>query len=242
MRARHRHFTHRSAGIAAAYDARKLSQSNGTEITSWPSAGSTALTLNAKTSNFPTFSAADANFGGCPTSNHAAGQGIKTNATSISANISFGWTFAAIRFTGSTDSYRLAVGVLTPSLYARASLYGRNNSASEAGGRRLDADSYQYSGSALSDNVPAIIDGEFNYGAATLRFSVNGTGTDRSGGFQSAGNTSNTNGEFWIGTDSASSRFTGQVAQVLFANQSVSRALQRRIRHAAAYSFKIACN
>ena len=75
--------------------------------------------------------------------------------------------------------------------YDRATLYVRNSQL-EAGGRRLDSDSYAFrSTGSLSSNAfqgSAI----YNYAAATLAVNVNG-GTVSSGSFQTVGNTSPTN-------------------------------------------------
>jgi hypothetical protein len=78
----------------------------------------------------------------------------------------------------------------------RNTIYLRQNTT-EIGGRRLDADSYQFLQfgdiSSASYCLCSIV---VNYSSATLGGSLNGASLSlRSGGFQAAGNTSNTNSQ-----------------------------------------------
>jgi len=78
----------------------------------------------------------------------------------------------------------------------RASLYPRSN-ALEAGGRRLDADSYQFQQVSTLGTSATIGAAIYNYSAATLGVSLNGAALSfRTGGFQTSGNTSNTNSTY----------------------------------------------
>ncbi len=88
----------------------------------------------------------------------------------------------------------------------RATLYLRY-SLIEAGGRRLDYDGYQlHTFGTPANNTPVLIYCGFDYANAALGGSVNGgTVSFRSGGFQTAGNTSATNS---VGTSIGSSNST----------------------------------
>ena len=78
----------------------------------------------------------------------------------------------------------------------RATLYPRSN-ALEAGGRRLDADSYQFQQVSTLGTSATIGAAIYNYSAATLGVSLNGAALNfRTGGFQTSGNTSNTNSTY----------------------------------------------
>lgn len=95
-----------------------------------------------------------------------------------------------------TSDYRALFDLNTNPGPDRASFYLRSSTL-ESGGRRLDADSYQFhqSGSlTTSASVASIL---FDYTAATLGVSLNGASLSfRSGGFQTAGNTSNTDSTY----------------------------------------------
>jgi hypothetical protein len=128
---------------------------------------------------------------------------------------------------------------------ARCGIYMRSSKV-EAGGRRLDANSFQFvqSGST-TDNTFTVGSGFFDWENGQLYAYERGTETARSGGFQTSGTSSNTASAASIGAGSFSSgtneRLNGDVGLVAFV-ETGSSSLRRRFEHAAAYSFKIACN
>jgi hypothetical protein len=76
---------------------------------------------------------------------------------------------------------------------ARAGFYSMTNTSIEAGGRRLDSDSYQgYARTGLTLDRWNILAADFNFASADLQVGINGDWAARSGGFQSAGNVSDT--------------------------------------------------
>jgi hypothetical protein len=124
----------------------------------------------------------------------------------------------------------------------RCGLYLRQNKV-EAGGRRLDANSYQFVQSGTtSNNVFTVASGLWDFANAQLTAYQNGTATSRSGGFQTSGNSSDTAGIIDIGGDNnLVLPLRGDVGLVLYL-RSNSSSLRRRLEHAAAYSFKLSCN
>jgi hypothetical protein len=118
----------------------------------------------------------------------------------LGANVSGLSYFAVVRPNQpSTSDYRALFDLNaggTSSTADRAALYLRQNTT-EIGGRRLDADSYQFLQFGDTSSVGyALCSVIINYGSATLGGSLNGANLSlRSGGFQTAGNTSNTNSQ-----------------------------------------------
>ena len=53
MRARHRHFTYKAAGAVVAYDARYLTDSDGTALQTWPDRAGTYNATEATTTKRP---------------------------------------------------------------------------------------------------------------------------------------------------------------------------------------------
>jgi hypothetical protein len=102
---------------------------------------------------------------------------------------------------------------------SRSSIY--LTKSTEAGGRRLDADSFQVvKTSTLSKNEWVIAGSIHNYGAATLSVFKNGIGTDRAGGFQTTGNTPATDSKLVAvgGTTVFTEYLGGEIAEVIIYN------------------------
>jgi hypothetical protein len=94
---------------------------------------------------------------------------------------------------------------------------GKNSGTIISGGRRLDANAFQSVASAsVADNTPVVAAGFYIYSDAQLDVSVNAVKTRRSGGFQTAGNTSNTASRILVGaTDQGTEAFTGSIAEII---------------------------
>jgi hypothetical protein len=98
---------------------------------------------------------------------------------------------------------------------SRAAIFGRSSANFEAGGRRLNANSYQF---VNSTNVAqeGILGAFFDYANAQLDVYVNNTTTPKSGAFQTSGNTSNTNSAAsFIGANSFGVLFAGGISEVI---------------------------
>lgn len=115
----------------------------------------------------------------------------------------------------------------------RATVYSTHTSGSyaTAGGRRLDADTFQVGGSTGVNNTPnfEIFAAEFDFTNALLRQYVNGTLGNTTNPFQTAGATSNTNiVQMVLGANAASAQYlNGAIAHVLVFD-SWSDALRQR--------------
>ena len=122
------------------------------------------------------------------------------------------------------DAYRSLIEISTNVLQARAAIYGRSTTNLEAGGRRLDSDSYQFVNSSIVANK-GLFGAFFDYINAQLYVYVNNNSNQRSGGFQTAGNTSNTDSfKNSIGNTVASLAFQGSISEIIIytTNQSAN--------------------
>lgn len=88
-----------------------------------------------------------------------------------------------------------------------------------AGGRRLDADSFQLveTGSGtVTNNATMIASGRFDWTNADLKVRLNTTATTRTGGFQTAGSTSNTTSRLLVGAnDAGGEAYVGSICEVV---------------------------
>lgn len=97
---------------------------------------------------------------------------------------------------------------------ARATLQRASSNSYQAGGRRLDADSFASSTAGTTSTSAYIQAGRFNYSGAILRHYLNGTLIGTVNPFQSSGNTSDTDSEGMsvFGTNLGASPFPGLIA------------------------------
>ena len=151
-----------------------------------------------------------------------------------------------------TTSYKALFQIRTGAGFGfdRASLYVRNSQL-EAGGRRLDSNSYAFrSTGSLSSNAfqgSAI----YNYAAATLAVNVNG-GTVSSGSFQTVGNTSPTNstassiGSTNVGSDSflpnSNQSYNGYVAEFVALASAASDTDRQKMEGYLAHKWGLTAN
>jgi hypothetical protein len=241
MRARQRHFTLGNSGALACWDARPLTQSDGTAVTTWTDriaslAASRAISAPVVKVGIQ---------GGQPVLRFGSGtSSLDTGSNSFTQNKGY-FTFVSVAsvVTANSINYQQIVRSRAGATNNRCVLYLRQSKV-EAGGRRLDANSYQFvqSNGTFSNNQFVIASGEWRFADAELTASLNATGTNRSGGFQTSGNTSNTASILEIGaTGVTEQRLIGDVGLVAcFDEFNISR--RRRFEHSAAFSFKIACN
>lgn len=88
----------------------------------------------------------------------------------------------------------------------------------QAGGRRLDADTYQsVNASTISDNVAFMAGAIFDWQNARLYANLNGVLTERPGGFQTAGVVQNTADDLGIGQNprSTGNSYTGSIGEII---------------------------
>jgi hypothetical protein len=125
--------------------------------------------------------------------------------------------YKTVAYVTGGDAYRnvITISTSTGAGTSRASIFGRSSANVEAGGRRLDTDGYQF---VNSTNVTqeGILGAFFNYANAQLDVYVNNTTTQKSGAFQTSGNTSNTNSATsFIGANSFGVLFAGGISEVI---------------------------
>jgi hypothetical protein len=135
----------------------------------------------------------------------------------ILQNVGGGTIFAVVNGTYSS-AFGTFVLITTNNTASFARCYLGNNSGTiTSGGRRLDDNAFQSVASAsVTNNTPVVAAAFYDYANAALRVSVNGTQTTRTGGFQTAGNTSNTASRIVLGAnDGAAEIFTGVIAEII---------------------------
>jgi hypothetical protein len=129
----------------------------------------------------------------------------------------------------------------------RAALYVRESTI-EAGGRRLDNNNYQaHTNGTPSVNTAFISCALFNYSAAALSVGFNGGAlTSRSGGFQTAGNTSDTNSTLiTMGASDALGTvtpFTGYVSEFIAIRSILSDANRQKVEGYLAHKWGLEAN
>jgi hypothetical protein len=173
----------------------------------------------------------------------AAGAAIlQSGNVSVTANKSTITIVAVAASTSATGTgYQAIVASRTSTTTTRAGLYLRSSKC-EAGGRRSAANSYQFVQTGTAANSTFYVAaGVFDWGSAALTAYLTGDGTSRSGGFQTAGNSENSNTPIFLGAFGLNSEpLLGDIGIVAFIETN-SSALRRRFEHAAAYSYKLAC-
>jgi hypothetical protein len=147
------------------------------------------------------------------------GRRLARTGDAILQNVAGGTAFVVVRGTYSTPDPGAALVFITANnATGTARLFlTANTTEIRAAGRRLDADSFQLvSSGASTNNITYLVGGVFDYANADLRVRRNGVSTTRSGGFQTAGNTSNTTSRILLGaSDIGTLAYTGSVAEVI---------------------------
>jgi hypothetical protein len=147
------------------------------------------------------------------------GRRLARTDDAILQDVAGGTAFVVVKGTYSTADPGGVIFLITANnttANARSGLIA-NSGAIRAAGRRLDANTLQFvaSGSTTND-VSYLVGGVFDYANADLNVRLNGVSTTRSGGFQTAGNTSNTSSRILLGADgSGTISYTGSVAEVI---------------------------
>jgi hypothetical protein len=144
------------------------------------------------------------------------------NTNALATDIPALAVFAVAR-DGGSDTQRTVANISTAesTTTPRARIAFRSGVV-RAEGRRLDADTTQFVDIA-NPTVTAIVSGIFDYAGASLQVGVNGTYASREGGFQTAGNTSNTlPGRLTLGAEhnilGGFARLNGDIFEVVVLN------------------------
>ena len=223
MRARHRHFNPKAAGAVAAYDARFISGlSDGDNVSTWASRTGTNDATQTSVGNQPQYETNE--IGGQPVVNFVAAQGDRLN---ISITIPSSVTIVAvhrrsttgintINFAASTDKYALWWFDGDNVIYVKWNgVFAAFTPAQTTTGSLV-----------VTTTKNGTTSSQVYINGATFRAAIAPTAS--SGTFDRFGSTGVSN--------------NGAIGSACLIDAFVSDGLRRRLEHAAAFSFKIACN
>jgi hypothetical protein len=171
------------------------------------------------------------------------------SALSFTNNISaLSFVFVAKTSDQATGSYKAMFQLDTNTGADRATVYIRNSTI-ETGGRRLDADSYQFQSVGTVTTASFISTSVFNYSSANLGVNLNGDSVT-SGTFQTAGNTSATNSSsISIGSSSSDSftpdagqSFNGQIAEFIAVPSALDTFTRQKLEGYLAHKWGLGAN
>jgi hypothetical protein len=246
MRARHRHFNPRGLGAGLVLDARYIDQADNTAVSTWSDRSGNGWDATQTDSNFrPTLQTAE--FGG---QNVVRFDGINDRLSVAGAvgllNNTAGSTLSVtIKFTNTSGGNRSALAFSTGVGTTRSSV-DMTASGYSAGGRRLDANSFQSVTSAGGQSATRTLiqTAVFDYANAALTLFLDGTSSASSASFQTAGNTSNTNStSVNVGCSAVGTQFgEADIAEVVAFNSALNASQRKRMEHAISFAFKIPCN
>jgi hypothetical protein len=227
MRARHRHFNPKSAGAVAAYDARFISGlSDGDNVSTWASRTGTNDATQSTVGNQPNYE-----------TNEIGGQPV-------------------VNFTPA-NSDQLVINITIPSSATIVSVHRRSSqnihtinfghTSSQAYGFWWFSDNViytQWNSSTFQTWSPA----QTKTGSIVISVAKDGTTTSQvylnGSTFRAAITPSASSGTFTrLGRADVGSNYNnGAIGSACLIDAFVSDGLRRRLEHAAAFSFKIACN
>jgi hypothetical protein len=236
MRARHRHFSHKAAGAVVAYDARYLDNSDGTALQTWPNRASTSYDATE--------------------SDAAKRPVVKTGANGINGQ-------TALDFDGSNDDLQAAsvplntfITVIVCGQFTTAKPFFFEHSADTTPSSGFyfygsNGNSWEFCRSSSAHEATGS-SAWFGSSAAVASLTYNGSGAYRRNGGSQISNgsvlgTARTNSSvtdnFNICSRNRASVFgDGLLGCLAVYDGAAADPLRKRLEHAAAYSFKIACN
>ena len=220
MRARHRHFNPKAAGAVAAYDARFISGlSDGDNVSTWASRTGTNDATQATTGKQPNYE-----------TNEINGQPV-------------------VNFTPA-NSDELEINITVPSSFFVVKVFHRNSSGINSiglGGGRYDSwwftdnVTYTYPGGTFNTHGTA----NTSTGNFIDSWQKNGTTSSqvwRNGAAVGANQTPAVSGSSFTAIGRISTSYNnGKIGYISLVDQA-NTPLRKRLEHAAAFSFKIACN
>jgi hypothetical protein len=250
MRRRHRHLNARHLGAKLVLDARYIDQSDNTAVSTWSDrSGNGYDATQASGSLQPTFQTAE--FGGNGVVRFDGSNDVlnANGAAGVMRNVGGGTLCAAIKYASVDDSVTRGAlffsrGDSSGSTRAYEGLLGSGGYA--AGGRRLDANSFQTAGtSTYTQNRILIQTAVFDWANSDLFVFLDGTQAGSNTSFQTNGNTSDSDSlAVRVGlSDPAFNQYlNGDIGQAVAFNTALTASQRKRVEHAAAFSFKISCN
>lgn len=226
MRARHRHFNPKDAGAVAAYDARFITGLNdGDNVATWSSRTGTNDATQSTVANQPNYETNEIN--GNPVVNFTS---ANTDQLEISIVVPASVTVVAVHRRSSTGIRTINFGAVSGVSYAFW----------------WDTDNIIYTswGSGFHTFSPA----QTNTGSLVITSTKNGTTSSQvylnGSTFRAAITPNASSGTFTrIGRAGVSpAPNNGAIGNLCLLDSFASDSLRRRLEHAAAYSFKIACS
>jgi hypothetical protein len=246
MRARQRHFNARDADAGAVFDARFISGvSNNTALSTWPDRSRNAWDATQSGAARPTYLASGLN--GQPVVS-CNSQFMPFSGGALFQNKSEGYMLAVFRSTSAGGSanhvaFGWTTGVSTSN--GRFAIFPKRSATQEyfVALRRLDSDAQTVVSSGSSATNHSVVDATADWANGQVSIVVSG-GAATTASHASSGSTSNTASASVAiaGTASNLAQLIGEIALAEAFDSIPSAASQKRMRHAAAYSFKIACN
>tara|TARA_R110002126_G_scaffold53768_1_gene145693 strand:- start:193 stop:888 length:696 start_codon:yes stop_codon:yes gene_type:complete len=231
MRARHRHFNARDAGAVFVVDSRYITGlSDGNAVSTWNDRSRNSNNATQATASWqPTYQTAEQ--GGQPLVKFD-GSDDRMATAAVVTTVTDNWTLFSVAKTisgsrvhfsnGSDNGYaQTHKGGGSPSVYG--GLYG--------GVQWMAADS------SFTARLDEWIIMSMRRESGTLRFWGNGI----IGSISILANPNIASGFTWLGADNGG-RQNCEISTAAVINVSISESLKKRLEHAAAYSFKIACS
>jgi hypothetical protein len=248
MRRRHRHLNARDLGAKLVLDARYIDQSDNTAVSTWSDRSGNGYDATQTNGTFqPTFQTAEFGGNGVVRFDGSDDRLLANGAAGVLRNVNEGTLIGVGRIADASANARsliaFAYGTDTNGPH-RAILGSENASGYYAGGRRLDANSFQSAlTSSYTQNRILIKSAVFDWANSDLFVFLDGTQSASNTNFQTAGSTSDTNSaSVTIGSGANGQRLNGDLGQALAFNTALTASQRKRVEHAAAFSFKISCN
>jgi hypothetical protein len=239
MRARQRHFNARDSGAGFVFDSRYINQSDNTAVSTWSDRSRNGWDAAQNTGNQqPLFRISQ--FGGNGVVRFdGSNDGLNiSGALPLLNNVNGATLLSVVKYSANNTGNSIFFANNGTATRARLA------SGYEAGGRRLDGDGFfAIVGGSYSSTRILIHTGVFDYSNSDLFLFLDGKQESQQLNFSTNGNSSATNsGSVTLGNNTISQALNGDMGQALAFNFALHSSLRKRLEHAAAFSFKIACN
>jgi hypothetical protein len=148
---------------------------------------------------------------------------LTRSAGAYLTNVNQGFIFSINKRDANNASEAVIIQFRTSTSLTRALLSYRISAAGNqgigGGGRRLDSDAFQAVGTNSYNGNLLLASVHFNWQNALLNVYENGLGAGTRNPFQTSGNTSNTNGDFFIGCGNGNTNFlNGKISEIIVYN------------------------
>jgi len=224
-------------------DASTISESGGA-VSQWnDKSGNARHVTQAIEANRPTFTANAIN-GRSALDFDGSNDTLINTSAALQRNVGATSFFAVTKLDVNTAGEKIVLQTLTGFPTSRSVLrYVAANTGFNAGGRRLQFDSFQSQGvSSYSSNV-TINCAIFNYSSATLSLIENGSVTVNAATFQTAGSTDNDAGGLHIGASNTGVNcWDGYLAEIVITEFAVTLSTRQRIEGYLAHKWGLDAN